>query len=136
MANTTETTTEVKAEITDEVAAFQAQMNDLLSAVSTNPAQVRFPQDIWGMTTVLRKAGLQAAASIRGNDAKQRIFLGTLAVLAGHAKARHEDDKAALESTMQRAKELSEWEANRDRKVAQNVPAPATEAAIPVDQSI
>lgn len=132
MEKTTENTTEVKTEEQE----FQAAMADLLKAVSTNPAQVEFPQDIYGMTSAMRKAGLRAAASIRGNDAKQRVFLGTLAVLAGHAKARHEDDKRSLAASIARADALSEREAARDRVQAETVPAPATEAAIPVDPAV
>lgn len=65
-------------------------------AVPANPALVEFPRDEWGFTTELRKAGLQAAQSIRGNDEKHRLFIDTIKVLAQHAIARLEGDAKAV----------------------------------------
>ncbi|QIG68325.1 hypothetical protein EVB84_050 [Rhizobium phage RHph_Y48] len=63
--------------------------------VSSNPAQVEFPRDTWGFTTALRKYGLLVAGAIRGDEAKLDLFIQTLGILAQHAQARIESDKAA-----------------------------------------
>ena len=68
--------------------------------VSTNPALVEFPQDAWGFTTKLRKIGLQAASNVRGNEAKMKLFMETLSIIAKHAQARYPTDKAALEQAL------------------------------------
>jgi hypothetical protein len=57
---------------------------------------VEFPRDEWGFTSELRAAGLRAASAVRGNDAKQALFVATLRVLAQHAAARFEGDAAAI----------------------------------------
>ncbi|WP_085352839.1 hypothetical protein [Bradyrhizobium canariense] len=66
------------------------------STVPANPAMVEFPRDEWGFTTELRKAGLQAASRIRGNDEKHKLFIDTIKIIAQHAIARLEGDAAAL----------------------------------------
>ena len=63
--------------------------------VSSNPAQVEFPRDTWGFTTALRKYGLLVAGAIRGDEEKLSIYIQTLGILAQHAQARIEGDKAA-----------------------------------------
>lgn len=65
-----------------------------MTTVSSNPALVEFPRDQWGFTTELRKYGLRVAGAIRGDEAKFQLFLETLTVLAKHAQARLEGDKA------------------------------------------
>lgn len=62
--------------------------------VSSNPAQVEFPRDTWGFTTALRKYGLLVAGAIRGDEEKLSVFIQTLGILAQHAQARIEGDKA------------------------------------------
>ncbi len=95
--------------------------------VSHNPAQVEFPSDPWGMTSALRKAGLQAAQSVRGNDEKHELFIATLRVLAQHAAARLPVDAQALKD---RLAEIAEREAREhQRTFSRGVPAPVkTEA--------
>ncbi|QOE32169.1 hypothetical protein CPT_Paso_052 [Rhizobium phage Paso] len=63
--------------------------------VSSNPALVEFPRDEWGFTAALRKTGLQVAGAIRGDEKKLELFIQTLGILAQHAQARIEGDKAA-----------------------------------------
>lgn len=65
-----------------------------MADVSSNPAQVEFPRDTWGFTTNIRKYGLLAAGAVRGDDEKLELFITTLGILAQHAKARLESDKA------------------------------------------
>lgn len=83
-------------------------------SVSSNPALVEFPRDTWGFTTALRKYGLLVAGAIRGDDQKLTVFLQTLAILAQHAQARIEGDKAEREARLQAVQELN-------RKTAQPV---------------
>lgn len=116
------------ASASQPVADQKAEWDRLLSAVSKNPAQVEFPRDEWGMTSELRKVGLRTAAGIRGNDAKLQLFLQTLAILGRHAQARINDDKAELERRLAEREKI----ARNDRVFARNVPAPVTEAAIPL----
>lgn len=66
------------------------------NAVSHNAAFVEFPRDKWGMTSELRKAGLRAAGSVRGNKEKYDLFVSTLRVLAQHAAARIKTDAEAI----------------------------------------
>lgn len=125
---TTKTTKGADEAAPAAVDPFTVEMQRLLADVSTNTARVGFPLDRWGMTTALRKAGLQAASSIRGNAEKHRVFLGTLAILGAHAKARLEADAAAVQARVQ-----DEVARDRnDRVFGRPVPAPESEAAVPV----
>jgi hypothetical protein len=106
--------------------AEDTEFQRLLKQAAKNPATIEFPRDEWGMTTELRKAGLRGAASIRGNEAKLRVYLATLSILALHAKARLDDDKA---SNAARLAESAEFYKN-ERVYGTPVPAPATEQAV------
>ena len=64
------------------------------AGVSANAAHVEFPRDVWGFTTELRKAGLQAAGRVRGDQSKQELLLQTLSIIAQHALARFPEDQA------------------------------------------
>lgn len=64
--------------------------------VHSNPALVEFPLDTWGMTSELRKAGIRAASSVRGNEEKHKLLLQTLRIIAQHSAARLKGDAAAL----------------------------------------
>ena len=68
--------------------------------VSGNSALVEFPRDEYGSMTALRKELLLAASTIRGNDAKQELFLETLKIGILHARARLASDKAALQAEL------------------------------------
>lgn len=65
-----------------------------------NPAKLVFPTDRWGFTTDIRKAVLRAAGSVRGQDDKQLLLIGTLAVLMQHIKIRKEGDKIAQDARL------------------------------------
>ncbi|MGX9389616.1 hypothetical protein ACWX0O_01700 [Nitrobacteraceae bacterium UC4449_H16] len=98
--------------------------------VSANPALVEFPRDLWGMTAELRKAGLRAAGSVRGNPEKQALFVATLRVLAQHSAARVRADADAL---IERGEKIAAREASAFQRVAsRGVPTPET-AAEPAD---
>ncbi|QPC44924.1 hypothetical protein HW532_20825 [Kaustia mangrovi] len=112
-------------------AAFASDVARILKSVSKNPAEVEFPRDPWGMTTELRRAGLRAAASVRGNEEKQRLYLATLQVLAAHVKARLKDDQAAFKARLERQAALARNERVYGRYNAAPAPAPAKEEAVP-----
>jgi len=67
---------------------------------SGNPALVEWPRDEWGNLSALRQALLTAAATVRGNDEKLKVFLQTLGVAAQHSQARFVDDKKALQAAI------------------------------------
>lgn len=81
---------------------------------------VEFPRDTWGFTTELRKAGLKAASSVRGNADKQALFIATLRVLAQHATARVKGDAAAH---VARGAAIAERDASTFHRVASRGPA-------------
>lgn len=64
--------------------------------ISPNPALVEFPQDVWGFTSELRKAGIRAGQAIRGDAEKLSLYLAHLRILALHVKARFDGDVAEL----------------------------------------
>lgn len=93
------------------------------AAVATNPALVEFPRDQWGMTSELRKAGLRAASSVRGNPEKQALLLQTLRVIAQHSQARLQSDADAL---IARGEKIAERNASSLHRVASHgAPLPA-----------
>jgi len=90
--------------------------------VSANPALVEFPRDEWGMTSELRKAGIRAAQSVRGNPEKQALFVATLRILAQHSAARVNSDADAVKA---RVRKLAERDASPlSRMVVTGVPTP------------
>ncbi len=98
-------------------------------AVSANPALVEFPRDVWGMTSELRKAGIRAAQSVRGNPEKQALLVATLRVIAQHSAARVNSDADAVAARVQK---IAERDAAVNRRVSSNgVPTPDTAAVEP-----
>lgn len=100
------------------------------SAVSANQAMVEFPRDQWGITSELRKAGLRAASSIRGDEEKMKTFLATLRVLGAHAAARFNGDGEAIKA---RAERIAAREASAFHRVASHGVAPVVAPAKPVE---
>ena len=82
--------------------------------VSSNPALVEFPRDTWGFTTALRKYGLLVAGAIRGDDEKLKVFIQTLGILAQHAQARIDGDRAEKAARLEAVQAIN-------RKTAQPV---------------
>ena len=66
----------------------------LIAVAGANPATLVFPQDKWGFTSALKKEILKAAGSVKGQDDKHDLLLGTLVVLVTHIKARKDKDAA------------------------------------------
>ncbi|QXV74309.1 hypothetical protein [Rhizobium phage RHEph15] len=93
-----------------EQSSAAGQHKDNTMTVSSNPAQVEFPRDTWGFTTALRKYGLLVAGAIRGDEKKLELFIQTLGILAQHAQARIESDKAARAARLGRDCDL--WAAS------------------------
>ncbi len=77
-----------------EVKPALTELGKLIADVGTNPAKLRFPTDKWGFTTKLRKEVLLAASSVKGQDDKHDLLIGTLAILITHIKARKDSDAA------------------------------------------
>lgn len=94
------------------------------TAVSTNAALVEFPRDQWGMTSELRKAGLRACSSVRGNEEKHKLLLQTLRVIAQHSAARLQGDADAL---VARGAQIASAQTSHLHRVSSNpAPLPAT----------
>lgn len=105
-----------------------------VNPVSANPAQVEWPTDQWGMTAELRKSGLRAAGSCRGNQEKLDLFLATLRVLAQHALARLESDRAELADQLAA---LDEAQKNGARVYTKGVaPVAELQAAAPAEAPV
>ena len=60
--------------------------------IGTNSLQLPFPKDPHGLNAALRRGGIKAAASVKGDKAKLKALLETLEVIAGHAKAKYLKD--------------------------------------------
>jgi hypothetical protein len=74
------------------------------------------------MTAELRKAGLRAASSVRGNPEKQALLMATIRVIAQHSVARVDSDASAL---VARGEAIAAREASAFQRVASNgVPTP------------
>lgn len=69
------------------------QIKALIEAAGPNAAELKFPTDKWGFTSEVKKAVLKAASSVRGNEEKQKLLLGTLAVLQAHIRKRYPRDR-------------------------------------------
>lgn len=77
-------------EITTDPLEF---IKGLIKEAGPNPALLKFPADQWGFTSGIKREVLRAASSVRGNEEKQKLLLGTLAVLQAHIRARYAPDK-------------------------------------------
>lgn len=106
-----------------KVKAEAAASND----VHSNPALVEFPRDEWGMTAELRKAGLRAASSVRGNEEKHRLLLQTLRIIAQHSAARLNGDQEAIAAEGARIAARSADPRQRINAVPAALPAQAVE---------
>jgi len=101
------------------------RLRELLAKVGPNPAQVEFPTDKWGFTAAIRKEVLKAASSVRGQDDKHDLLVGTLAILIKHVQVRKELDAAF------RAQRFVEEDAARvERLHRERVSAPAVPAPV------
>ncbi len=90
----------------------------LLAAAGPNPAALKFPTDRWGFTSEIKKSVLKAAATVRGQQDKHDILIGTLAVLIAHIKARLPEDRKTAEYFMQVEAAATAERLNRERITA------------------
>lgn len=93
----------------------------LLANVSVNPALVEFPQDPWGFTRGLRAAILKAASSVKGQQDKQDVLYGTLAVGMKHIQNRLKLDKAGREADLATSEEAIQTAEKYARQYAKPV---------------
>lgn len=57
--------------------------------VGTNPLNLEWPQDQYGITSMLKKEGVRAVGRLNGDDTKLDVFLGTVRLLVQYAKEKH-----------------------------------------------
>lgn len=98
-----------------QVTANQRDIQKLIAEVSSNRAEVQFPTDPWGFTRDVRKALLDAAASVRGNDVKMKLLMETLAVGLAHAKKRFPEDKDKMKRVEETQAKYAGERAERER---------------------
>ena len=100
------------------------RIKELIVNVSDNPGAIVFPTDQWGFTSQVRKAVLTAASTVRGQDDKHLLLVGTLSVLLAHIKARLPKDKQYQADRL--ASQAVEEAARTSRERVRATPAPVT----------
>lgn len=65
-----------------------------------NPADIPWPADETGFLGQTRNELMLAASRVNGHPEKFEVFMQTLRVAAGHAKARFESQKRAIEDQL------------------------------------
>ncbi|KRR22154.1 hypothetical protein CQ13_29945 [Bradyrhizobium retamae] len=75
------------------------------------------------MTSELRKAGLRASSSVRGNKEKHKLLLQTLRIIAAHSAARLKSDADAVTARVAKIAARSEDPRQRINAVASPLPA-------------
>lgn len=66
--------------------------------VSSNPALVIYPTDVWGMTTDLKATVKYLAARVCGCPEKYKVVQDTLKIALEHLRVRYQEDNARLRS--------------------------------------
>lgn len=102
----------------------------LLAAAGPNPAVLKFPTDRWGFTSEIKKSVLKAAATVRGQQDKHDILIGTLAVLIAHIKARLPADRNSAEYFAQIEAAATAERLKRDRIVASPTSMPPVQEGV------
>lgn len=82
--------------------AFYEGVKKEIANVSDNVALINFPTDQWGFTSGVRKAVLQAASRVEGQDDKHDLLVGTLSILVAHIRKRKVKDTADRELRFKR----------------------------------
>jgi len=113
----TDTTIEAKVNPAGEPVPYN-QIKDLVARATANPAELTFPTDKWGFTSQIKKEVLKAASSVRGQDDKHDLLIGTLSVLIRHIQLRKDSDKALELARMDRHKAAATERAPRERITA------------------
>lgn len=71
---------------------------DLVRNVSDNQSQIKWPTDVWGFTSDLRKEFALLVGKLNGHPAKTEILLATLAIMTAHVKKRTAKDDRTREA--------------------------------------
>lgn len=90
-------------------------IKELVANAGPNAAELKFPTDKWGFTSDVKKAVLRAASSIRGNEQKQMLMIGTLAVLQAHIRARFEPDRELAQKRIEQIEAAAQERNARER---------------------
>lgn len=93
----------------------RAQIREMVAAAGSNPAQLKFPTDKWGFTSTLKTEVLKVASTVKGNDEKHELLIGTLAVLIAHINARKQSDVELQMRRLERIREAAAERAPRER---------------------
>ena len=113
----TDTTIQPKAANT-EVGIIYDQIKELVAAAGDNPATLVFPTDRWGFTSGIKREVLKAASTVRGQDDKHALLVGTLAVLIAHIKKRKAKDEQVQADRMAGIQAARTERAPRERVTA------------------
>ena len=103
------------------------RIKDLVAQAGANPAELVFPTDKWGFTSDVKKAVLKAAGTVRGQDDKHALLVGTLAVLIKHIQERKVGDAELAAVSRQRQLEAAAARAAAGTRVAASVTNPDAE---------
>lgn len=101
------------------------KIRQLVAKATANPALLEFPTDKWGFTSGIKKEILKAASTVRGQDDKHDLLVGTLAVLIRHIQLRKASDKAT-EDHRRSVQEAARAERAPRERVGASVAAPLT----------
>lgn len=102
------------------------QIKDLVAKATANPATLQFPTDKWGFTSQIKKEVLKAGSTVRGQDDKHDLLIGTLSVLIRHLQLRKSTDLENAQRQLKRIEQAQAERAPRER-VGAAPSAPVTE---------
>lgn len=112
-----------------EKAPAEAETKPAANTIPANPAAIVWPQDRYGLTTLLKKEGLRAAGRVKGDPSKLDEYLAVLRVLAGHAKARCEADREAAQKAQARSVAAAKRQRLQEAQRAERTAAELRQAA-------
>lgn len=116
----TDTTLEAKVPAHVEPVTL-TEIQKLVKAAGPNPAALKFPTDKWGFTSKIKTEILRTASTVKGNDEKHDLLIGTLAILIAHIQARKGSDKALQDKRLERIIAAAEERAPRERTTGRPV---------------
>lgn len=91
------------------------RIKELVAKATANPATLDFPQDPWGFTSQIKKEVLKAGSTVRGQQDKHDLLIGTLSVLIRHLQLRLPADRAVANTQLERMKAAQAERAPRER---------------------
>lgn len=126
----TDTTLTPKAPAEVPIATL-TELQEMIQNAGANPATLKFPTDKWGFTSKIKTEILRTASTVKGQDDKHELLIGTLAILIAHIRARKPSDKALQARRIVRIQEAADERGPRERTTGRpvnNIPV-----AIPED---